>query len=57
MQEDTKKRVPFLLSASAVPAGKRPKLFISLYAAVYMYSSHSKVTPLKHQFELLWPGF
>lgn len=43
------KHVPFPLSASALPAGKRPELFIRLHAAVYMHSTHSKVTPLKHQ--------
>lgn len=51
------KHVLVLLSASALTAGKRPKLFIRLHAAVCMYSTHSKVTPLKHQSEILWPVF
>ena len=49
------KHVLFLLSASALPAGKTPKLFIRLHAAVCMHSAHSKVTALKHQSEILWP--
>lgn len=48
-----KKHVGFLLSASALPAGTGSELFIRLQSAACTYSSHSKVTPIKHQSAML----
>jgi hypothetical protein len=50
---EDKKHVGFLLSASALPAGTGPQLFIRLQSAACTYSSHSKVTPIKHQSAML----